>query len=96
MAYKEKECPKCGTKHTKRGQYCSRSCGNGRVWTDEMREVFRQKQTEFINSDDDVAEEARWRINNYDEEEPPLPVKDMSTIQSNQFVQDGDIWTECD
>ena len=71
-------------------------CGNGRVWTDEMREVFRQKQTEFINGDSDVAEEARWRINNYEEEEPPVPVKDMSTIQSNQFVQDGDVWTMCD
>ena len=95
MAYKEKQCPKCGSKHTKRGEYCSRSCGNGRVWSDEMRAVFSQKQTEFINSDDDVAEEARWRINNYEDEEPPLPVRDTSTLKSNQFVEDGDVWENC-
>ena len=94
MAYKEKECPKCGTKHTKRGQYCSRSCGNGRVWTDEMREVFRQKQTEFIYSDADAAEEARWRINNHEEPEPVAPIRTQESLQVNQFVQDGDVWSE--
>lgn len=96
MAYKEKECPKCGTKHNKRGQYCSRSCGNGRVWSDEMRAVFSEKQSEFINGDSDVAEEARWRINNYDEEEPPSPVRDKSALPSRSFVEDGDIWTVAD
>jgi hypothetical protein len=60
-----------------------------------MREVFRQKQSEFINSDDDVAEEARWRINNYEEEEPPTPVRDTSTLRPNQFVEDGDVWEQC-
>jgi hypothetical protein len=44
----------------------------------------------------DAGEESRWRINNHQEEEPPLPVRDMSNIQSNQFVEDGDLWTKCD
>lgn len=93
MAYKEKQCPKCGTKHTKRGEYCSRSCGNGRVWSDAMRQVFSQKQTEFITGDSDVAEEARWRINNHDQEELPEPVQ-RGPLADDQFVSDGDLWTE--
>lgn len=93
MAYKEKQCPKCGTKHTKRGEYCSRSCGNGRVWSAAMRQVFSQKQTEFITGDSDVAEEARWRINNYEQEELPEPVQ-RGPLADDQFVSDGDLWTE--
>ena len=30
-----KTCAKCGTQHTKNGTYCSRSCANSRVWSDE-------------------------------------------------------------
>ena len=93
MAYKEKDCKKCGVKHKKRGEYCSRSCGNGRVWTDAMREVFRQKQTEFITGDSDTAGEARWRINNHEEPEPVAPIRTQNNLEVNQFVQDGDLWT---
>ena len=32
-----KTCAKCGAQHTKNGTYCSRSCGNSRVWSDEDR-----------------------------------------------------------
>lgn len=95
MAYKEKECPKCGTKHTKRGLYCSRSCGNSRPMPEYQKQTMSEVKKEWAYNTDE-GEESRWRINNYEDEEPPLPVKDMSTIKSNQFVQDGDIWTECD
>jgi hypothetical protein len=58
-----------------------------------MRQVFSEKQTEFIYSDADAAEEARWRINNHEEPEPVAPIRTQDSLQVNQFVQDGDIWT---
>jgi 5-methylcytosine-specific restriction endonuclease McrA len=33
-----KQCPKCNTEHTKQGTYCSRSCANSRVFSDETRQ----------------------------------------------------------
>jgi predicted nucleic acid-binding Zn ribbon protein len=39
--YREKECPTCGTKHRKKGQYCSKTCSNkGRddVYKEKMRD----------------------------------------------------------
>jgi hypothetical protein len=92
VAYKEKECRKCGVKHNKRGEYCSRSCGNSRQQTQEHRNKLSEVKREWINSDTDTAEEARWRINNHDSPEPVIPPT-KAPLQSNQFVQDGDIWT---
>lgn len=31
-----KKCPKCSIEHDKPGLYCSRSCSNSRVWSDEI------------------------------------------------------------
>lgn len=33
----KKSCPRCGLFHTKRGAYCSRSCGNVRTYTPEQK-----------------------------------------------------------
>ena len=33
-----KQCPKCNKEHEKAGVYCSRSCGNSRVWSKEINE----------------------------------------------------------
>ena len=95
MAYKEKECPKCSTKHTKRGLYCSRSCGNSRPMPEYQKQTMSEVKREWAYNTDE-GEESRWRINNYEHEEPPLPVRDKSNIESNQFVQDGDLWTMSD
>lgn len=95
MAYKEKECPKCGTKHTKRGEYCSRSCGNSRPMPEYQKQTMSEVKREWAYSTD-TGEESRWRINNHTDVELPTPIKDMSNIQSNQFVEDGDLWTKCD
>ena len=32
-----KHCPKCNTSHNKSGTFCSRSCANSRIQTDEIR-----------------------------------------------------------
>lgn len=39
-----KGCPKCGRTHIKKGTYCSRSCANSRVWTEEQK---AQKRAAF-------------------------------------------------
>ena len=33
-----KQCPKCNKEHEKTGLYCSRSCGNSRVWSKEINQ----------------------------------------------------------
>ena len=43
----QKTCPRCGVTHTKRGPYCSRSCGNVREHTEEDKAVRSVKLTEY-------------------------------------------------
>ena len=94
MAYKEKECPKCGTKHTKRGEFCSRSCGNQKQHTTETKRLLSKKQTEWLTSGDDRAEVAKYnyisqRVNGDPE---PVGIPTRTPMESNQFVSDGDLW----
>lgn len=93
MAYKEKTCPTCQKVHKKRGPYCSRSCGNHRVWTEEQKKVFGEKKREWLLSDDDRAEVERWQINATEEQEPISPQIDVP-LKTGQFVEDGDLWNE--
>ena len=93
MTYREKTCPTCNKTHKKRGPYCSRSCGNHRVWTKEQKEVFAEKKREWLLSDNDKAEVERWRINASEEDEPVAPVVEKP-LNNGQFVQDGDLWNE--
>jgi predicted amidophosphoribosyltransferase len=97
MAYKEKTCPKCQTKHTKRGEFCSRSCGNQKKHTAETKQLLSKKQTEWLTSGDDRAEVIKHnyvskRINGDPDPVAP-PVR--APLADGQFVQDGDLWSEC-
>ena len=96
MAYKEKTCPKCQAKHTKRGEYCSRSCGNTRKHTKETKQKIADAQRTYLTSGTDDAEVAKHnfiskRINGDPE---PIAPPTKSPLKSNQFVQDGDLWEE--
>ena len=92
MAYKEKTCPKCGDKHTKRGEYCSRSCGNQKKHKPETKKLLAIKQTEWLTSGDERADVA---VHNFVNKSPePIAPLTRSPIKSNQFVQDGDLWEE--
>jgi hypothetical protein len=98
MAYKEKTCPKCGKKHTKRGEYCSRSCGNQKKHTAETKQLLSKKQTAWLTSENDKAEVAKHnfiskRING---EPDPIAPPVRVPIEDNQFIADGDLWTNCD
>lgn len=95
MAYKEKTCPKCGTIHYKRGEFCSRSCGNTRKHTEHTKQKIAVRQTERHANGDDIAEEQRLALAIANERHhDPVPPQQYSRLGMNQFVDDGDLWTE--
>jgi hypothetical protein len=96
MAYKEKQCPKCGVKHTKRGEFCSRSCGNSRAHTPEQSRKIGEKRSAWLTSGDDEAEVQKHNFTSQrtNAEPDPVPPPARSPLKSNQFVQDGDLWNE--
>ncbi len=58
---KEKVCPnpKCGKTHTKRGPYCSYSCANVRVHTEEDKQIRRKKLLEYHQTPEAVVTRAK-------------------------------------
>lgn len=95
MAYKQKTCPKCGATHKKRGEFCSRSCGNTRPHKPETKLAIATTQAIRHTSGDAVAEEQRWIIAQVNGAvEPLLPTKPID-LGLGRFVEDGDLWEEC-
>jgi len=96
VAYKEKNCPKCGVKHKKRGEFCSRSCGNTRAHKEETKLAIAQTQTIRMNSGDAVAENQKHALAVANGSLDPIAPIKPKEISRNQFVQDGDLWTMAD
>jgi hypothetical protein len=94
VAYKEKICPKCFVKHNKRGEYCSRSCGNQKKHKQETKLAIATTQAKRHTSGDEVAEEQRYTLAKVNGAIDPVAPPTKSPLQSNQFIQDGDIWEE--
>ena len=96
MAYKEKTCPKCGVTHKKRGEFCSRSCGNIRAHTAESKKKIGEAKRAWLTSGDERAELA---IHNYVSlgnnkiAEPIAPIVPRDAGYG-RFVEDGDLWEE--
>jgi hypothetical protein len=96
MAYKEKTCPKCGTKHTKRGEFCSRSCGNTRQHTKEHKEKTAAGLRRWHQESDTAAVAAHNFISQgRNKEAEPVPPQTWTGPDVGQFVADGDLWEEC-
>ena len=97
MAYKQKTCPECGTVHTKRGQYCSRKCGNAkRDWTAENKAKVSAGLQKWHKESDTAAVAAHNFISKgLNKEAEPVPPQVYDGPEDGQFVQDGDLWTEC-
>lgn len=89
--YKKKICPVCSTEHRKRGPNCSRECS-----LIASKPKRSEGIKEWLYGDTDTAEEARWRINNYEEEPLVDAILEPKRIGDNQFIEDGDLWTEAD
>lgn len=58
---KLKICPKCGTEHTKRGDFCSRSCGNAREHTEQDKQKRRKKLIEYHQTPEGLATQEKSR-----------------------------------
>lgn len=59
--YREKECPACGTKHRKKGLFCSRSCGNVREHTEEDKKIRSIKAREYAQTPEGIASAQKAR-----------------------------------
>ena len=95
MGYKSKTWPKCNAVHNKRGEFCSRSCGNQKKHTPETKALIAKKQTEWMTSGDDRAEaqvHSFTSLGNNQIPDPVAPIRD--NMGSGRFVQDGDLWEE--
>jgi len=57
-----KDCPKCGTLHSKPGKFCSRACANSRQWTEEHKKVFSEKQAAYMARDESEEHRAKKSI----------------------------------
>lgn len=57
-----KTCPKCGTEHKKPGTFCSRACANSREWTEKHKQVFSEKQKDYMARDESEAHRAKKSI----------------------------------
>ena len=55
----EKTCPRCNVKHTKRGPYCSRSCGNVREHTEEDKNARRIAAKKYYETPEGQATAAK-------------------------------------
>jgi hypothetical protein len=95
MAYKTKNCLKCGTEHNKRGEYCSRSCGNSRKQTTEQKNKIAEAKREWHATSDTAAVVAHnFTSKGLNKEEEPVPPQIQTPLGNRQFIEDGDLWTE--
>ena len=107
----EKDCPRCGTKHIKRGIYCSYSCANVRDHSDEDKLNKSIAVAAYHKTDD--AEEHKWKLSHIaraarqyqtdvtvvmptvEDMEPPLPPTDYEEMYRDR-VHGKDIWFDVD
>lgn len=90
--YREKECPTCGTKHRKKGIFCSKTCSNkGR--DEEYKQKMRKRMLYT-----EKGQETTWNLNFDETDEPVAPqvYKEQPSLKRDQFVSGGDIWTIVD
>jgi 5-methylcytosine-specific restriction endonuclease McrA len=45
-----KQCPKCSTEHDKSGIFCSRTCSNSRIFSEESKQKKREANKKFFAS----------------------------------------------
>lgn len=87
--YREKTCPTCGTKHRKKGPFCSKACSNA----GRSAETRAKLSAHAI----DRGQIFTAHIASAQMQEPPDPKAwDWSPLGNDQFVSGGDIWTIVD
>lgn len=85
--YREKECPTCGVKHRKKGQYCSKTCSNkGRD-----PEVYK-KHAEYMKNSD-KGQESTYQLNYDAKKDPAINAGGINRPKPDGFVSGGIFWT---
>jgi len=88
--YPEKQCPTCGITFAKQGKYCSRACGNARTFTPTDKAKMSNKIRQKMIDDPEFKQAQISHIR----PDVPIPPQKESPIGLNQFLADGDLWTE--
>ena len=90
--YPAKKCPTCSAVFSKQGKYCSRACGNSRTFTPTYKAKVSNSIKQKMIDDPEFKEAAIAKIL----PDIPIPPQVEAPIGLNQFVSDGDLWTEVD
>ena len=88
--YPEKTCPTCGKLFAKQGKYCCRACGNSRVFTATYKAKISRGVRKKMADDPEHKQAAIARLL----PDIPIPPQIESPLGLDQFVSDGDLWTE--
>jgi hypothetical protein len=107
----EKECPRCGTLHIKRGVYCSYSCANVRDHSEEDKLNKSVAVAAYHKTEE--SEEHKWKLSHIaraarqyqtdstvvmptlEDMEPPLPPQEYEE-QYRSRVSGRDVWFDVD
>ena len=90
--YPEKNCLTCGKLFKQQGKYCCRACGNVRTFTPTYKAKISRGVRKKMTDDPEFKQAAVARI------QPDIPIPPMteSPLGLDQFISDGDLWTEAD
>jgi hypothetical protein len=81
--------------HNKRGEFCSRSCGNQKKHTSETKKKIGKAKSAWLTSGTDEAEVAVHNFVSLGTNKTPDPVAPIrDNMGTGRFVQDGDLWEE--
>ena len=90
--YPEKHCLSCNKLFKQQGKYCCRACGNARVFDTNYRAKISLGVRHKMSDDPEYKAAAVARI----QPDIPIPPQIESSMGLNQFLQDGDLWTNAD
>lgn len=88
--YPEKQCPTCLKTFAKQGKYCCRACGNSRVFTATYKAKISRGVRQKMIDDPEHKQKVIAAI----QPDIPIPPQVESQMGLNQFLADGDLWTE--
>ncbi len=95
--YREKSCPRCKKRHRKRGNFCSRECGNsGRVITDDRKESIRQSKLDYFKTPEGLARIQQLTQNPHSTVKSEDFYINIPDIKESPSSEDGDIWEATD
>jgi len=88
--YPSKNCPTCGVIFNKQGKYCCRACGNTRTFTPTYKAKISRGVRQKMIDDPEHKQKVIAAI----QPDIPIPPQIESQMGLNQFLADGDLWTE--